>query len=120
MSLNQKRKVAKGKDTSNQNVLAGLVGLAGGRDASSQQPGDGNSYAPSQAAFEIHTVAREIKTKQEVVKMIEPLIEGVSQQGIHTTKLQIDHDELTKRVSALEVVFNGGKGKNFIWDSLTS
>lgn len=42
---------------------------------------------PSQAAIEIQNTVRDIKTKNEVVKIIEPLVEGVAQQGIHTTKL---------------------------------
>ena len=32
--------------------------------------------------------------------------------------MQIDYDELAARVKSLEIVFNAGQGKNFIYDKL--
>ena len=50
--------------------------------------------------------------------MMKPLISGFTENTIHTNKLQIDYDALEKRIQALEIVFNDGRGKNFVYDSL--
>ena len=50
--------------------------------------------------------------------MIRPLVTGFTENSIHTTRLQIDYDALATRVQGLEVIFNAGKGKNFIFDTL--
>ena len=52
--------------------------------------------------------------------MLQPLLTGFAETSIHTTKLQLDVDALTERISALEIVFGNGRGKNFIWEDLIS
>ena len=50
--------------------------------------------------------------------MIKPLINGFTENTIHTNKLQIDYDALEERIKALEIVFYDGKGQNFVYDKL--
>ena len=69
-------------------------------------------------ALEIKTATHDIKTKREVAAMIKPLVNGFTENSVHTTKLQLDVSDLLNRVEQLEVVFNAGKGKNFIYDKL--
>ena len=52
--------------------------------------------------------------------MLKPLLTGFAETSIHTTKLQIDVDVLAKKLSALEIVFNDGRGQNFIHEDLIS
>ena len=75
---------------------------------------------PEQVAYEIQSQVREVQTKQEVSLMLQPLLTGFAETSIHTTKLQLDVDALTERISALEIVFGNGRGKNFIWEDLIS
>ena len=42
--------------------------------------------------------------------MLKPLLTGFAETSIHTTKLQIDVDTMAKKLSALEIVFNDGRG----------
>lgn len=73
---------------------------------------------PPSTSLEISSSIREIQTKREVTEMIKPLINGFSENSIQTAKLQIDYNELAARVQSLEIVFNAGQGKNFIYDQL--
>ena len=50
--------------------------------------------------------------------MIKPLINGFTENTIHTNKLQIDYDALEERIKALEIVFYDGKGQNYVYDKL--
>ena len=74
----------------------------------------------SRPEFEIQSVSRDLKTKQELTAMIKPLVQGFSENTIHTTKLQNDYDELVIRVKSMEVIFNADQHKNWIYDKLTS
>ena len=82
----------------------------------------GETLAPAQQSVttsnEISSSIREIQTKREITELIKPIIEGFTENSIHTAKMQIDFHELAARVQGLEVVFNAGQGKNFIYDKL--
>ena len=52
--------------------------------------------------------------------MLKPLLNGFTETSMQTNKLQLDHDGLEARVKALEIVFNNGQGKNYIYDNLIS
>jgi peptidoglycan hydrolase CwlO-like protein len=52
--------------------------------------------------------------------MLQPVVTTLTENTIHLNKHQVDLDTLADRVKQLEVVFNGGRGKNYIYDKLTN
>ena len=92
-------------------------------DESSNVNDEDNDYVKAAAAQDtlamtLMAESKEIQTKRQVSDMIKPLIAGFSENTIHMNKLQHDHDSVEARVKALEVVFNGGQGQNYIYDKL--
>ena len=100
MQSSVQRRAKKGKESSTNNVLSGLV--------ATDQAAVNDSLLPSKAAIEIQTTVKDIQTKRDITEMIKPLVTGFTESHIHTTKLQIDYDALASRVQQLEVVFNAG------------
>ena len=74
---------------------------------------------PLGARVNIGILAKDIDTKEKVENMMKPIISGWSENTINTNKQRRDLQSLAKRVEAIELIFNGGKGKNYIWDNLT-
>ena len=66
--------------------------------------------------FEMQNV--DLETRNEVAKTLKPLIIRQAEAAVETNVQKLYTENLERRLSALEVVFDQGAGKNFIMDTL--
>ena len=64
--------------------------------------------------------AIDLETRNEVARVLKPIIDRQTEAIISGEKNTKYYGYLEKRVAAMEIVFEQGQGKNYIWDSLLS
>ena len=62
----------------------------------------------------------DLETRNEVARVLKPIIDRQTETIVSTEKNTKYYNYLEQRVAAMEIVFEQGQGKNFIWDSLMS
>ena len=62
----------------------------------------------------------DLETRNEVARVLKPIIDRQTEVIVSTEKNTKYYNYLEQRVAAMEIVFEQGQGKNFIWDSLMS